>query len=68
MAIDENGHFSYVPEESGDLLIDVHAADKAGNNTDFQLTVPVISLDLVTEKRHTRKMRSLLFSLHIRII
>ena len=50
VAIDENGHFSYVPEESGDLLIDVHAADKAGNNTDFQLTVPVISLDLVTEK------------------
>ena len=50
VAIDENGHFSYVTEESGDLVIDVHAADEAGNNTDFQLTVPVISLDLVTEK------------------
>lgn len=50
VVIDENGHCSYVPEESGDLVIDVHAADEAGNNTDFQLTVPVISVDLVTEK------------------
>ena len=50
VALDENGCFSYVPEKSGNLIIDVHAADEAGNNTDFQLTVPVISLDLVTEK------------------
>ena len=48
--LDENGRFNFVPEETGDLIIDVHAADEAGNNTDFQLVVPVISFDLITEK------------------
>lgn len=48
--LDENGRFNFLPEETGDLIIDVHAADEAGNNTDFQLVVPVISFDLITEK------------------
>lgn len=48
--LDENGCFNFVSEETGNLIIDVHAADEAGNNTDFQLIVPVISFNLVTEK------------------
>ena len=50
ITLDENDCFNFISEETGNLIIDVHAADEAGNNTDFQLIVPVISFDLVTEK------------------
>ena len=50
ITLDENDCFSFISEEIGNLIIDVHAADEACNNTDFQLIVPVISFDLVTEK------------------
>ncbi|MDE5936887.1 MAG: hypothetical protein K2G83_05740 [Ruminococcus sp.] len=50
ITLDENDCFSFISEETGNLIIDVHATDEACNNTDFQLIVPVISFDLVTEK------------------
>lgn len=48
--LDSDGKFSYTPDTVGDLTIDIHATNGGNTDTDFTLTVPVVKVELVSDK------------------
>lgn len=48
--LDENGHFTYYLNEAGDIVLNIHAKSNAGIDTDFELKVPVVSLNMTSDK------------------
>ncbi len=50
VALDADGKFNYTPDVVGDLIIDVHATNGGNVDTDFTLTVPVVKVELVSDK------------------
>lgn len=49
--LDKDGKFSYTPDEVGTLTIDVHATNGGKTDTDFTLTIPVVKVELVSDKK-----------------
>ena len=50
--LDADGKFSYTPDVVGNLTIDIHATNGGNTDTDFTLTVPVVKVELISDKHH----------------
>lgn len=48
--LDADGKFSYTPDVVGNLTIDIHATNGGNTDTDFTLTVPVVKVELISDK------------------
>ncbi|MBR0529677.1 MAG: VWA domain-containing protein [Ruminococcus sp.] len=48
--LDADGKFSYTPEAVGNLTVDVHATNGGDKYTDFTLNVPVVKIELTSDK------------------
>ena len=48
--LDADGKFSYTPDAVGNLTIDIHATNGGNTDTDFTLTVPVVKVELISDK------------------
>lgn len=48
--LDADGKFSYTPDVVGNLTIDIHATNGGNTDTYFTLTVPVVKVELISDK------------------
>ena len=48
--LDADGKFSYTPDAVGNLTINIHATNGGNTDTDFTLTVPVVKIELLSDK------------------
>ncbi|MBR4023608.1 MAG: HNH endonuclease [Ruminococcus sp.] len=48
--LDAEGKFSYTPDTVGNLKLDIHASNGGNIDTNFTLTVPVVKVELVSNK------------------